>query len=34
MSTDRRKQTRLIVIAHVLIVVAFFVATFMWGNFE
>ncbi|MFT5502618.1 MAG: hypothetical protein ACI845_000879 [Gammaproteobacteria bacterium] len=30
----RRKGTITIVIAHLLIVVAFFTATFFWGSFE
>ena len=30
---ERRKRTWRIVIAHVLIVAAFFVASFLWGNF-
>jgi hypothetical protein len=33
-SADRRKRTWCIVIAHVLIVATFFIATFFWGNFE
>jgi len=33
-STGRRKRTWWIVIAHVLIVAIFFIATFFWGNFE
>jgi flagellar basal body-associated protein FliL len=33
-SAEKRKRLRWIVIAHVLIVVAFFTATFYWGNFE
>ncbi len=33
-SADRRKRTMRIVIAHVLIVATFFIATFFWGNFE
>jgi hypothetical protein len=32
-SSGRRKRTLWIVIAHVLVVAAFFVATFYWGNF-
>jgi hypothetical protein len=33
-SAERRKRTRWIVIAHVVIVATFFIATFFWGNFE
>ncbi|MDH3386556.1 MAG: hypothetical protein OEN02_01520 [Gammaproteobacteria bacterium] len=33
-SAERRKRTWRIVIAHLLIVATFFVATFLWGNFE
>ena len=33
-SAERRKRTWRIVIAHVLIVATFFIATFFWGNFE
>jgi hypothetical protein len=33
-SAERRKRTLWIALAHVLVVVAFFVATFFWGNFE
>lgn len=33
-STGRRKRTLWIVAAHVLVVVAFFTATFYWGNFS
>jgi len=33
-SAERRKRTLRIVIAHVLIVATFFIATFFWGNFE
>jgi hypothetical protein len=33
-STERRKRTLRIVIAHLLIAATFFIATFMWGNFE
>ena len=32
-SNVRRKRTLWIVVAHVLVVGAFFVATFYWGNF-
>ena len=32
-SDERRKRTWRIVIAHVLIVATFFIATFLWGNF-
>jgi hypothetical protein len=32
-SSGRRKRTAWIVIVHVLVVGAFFVATFYWGNF-
>jgi len=32
--TDRRKRLRWIVLAHLLIVVAFFTATFYLGNFD
>ena len=32
-SEDRRKRTWRIVIAHVLIVATFFVASFLWGKF-
>lgn len=32
-STGRRRRTLWIVIAHVLVGVSFFVATFYWGNF-
>ena len=31
---ERRKRTWRIVIAHLLIVATFFVATFFWGNFQ
>ncbi len=30
---DRKRRLKLIVIAHLLIVGSFFVATFLWGNF-
>lgn len=30
----RKSRLKLIVIAHLLIVVSFFVAAFFWGNFE
>jgi len=33
-SADRRKRTLKIVIAHLLIAATFFIASFMWGNFE
>jgi len=33
MSVERRKRTWRIVVAHVLIVAMFFVATFLWGKF-
>jgi len=33
-SADRRRRTWRIVIAHVLVVATFFIATFFWGNFE
>ena len=33
-STGRRKRTLWIVLAHVAVVVAFFTATFYWGNFS
>jgi len=33
-SAERRKRTLWIVVAHLLIVVTFFIATFFWGNFE
>jgi hypothetical protein len=33
-SVDRRKRTLKIVVAHLLIAATFFIATFMWGNFE
>jgi hypothetical protein len=32
-STERRRRTLWIVIAHVLVVAVFFTATFYWGNF-
>jgi len=32
-STERRRRTLWIVIAHLLVGAAFFVATFFWGNF-
>ena len=32
-SSGRRKRTVWIVVAHVLVVGAFFVVTFYWGNF-
>jgi hypothetical protein len=32
-STERRRRTLWIVIAHVLVVAVFFSATFFWGNF-
>jgi hypothetical protein len=33
-STERRKRTWRIVVAHLLVVATFFAATFFWGNFE
>ena len=33
-SSQRRTRTLWIVAAHVLVVVAFFIATFFWGKFE
>lgn len=33
-SAERRKRTWRIVIAHLLIVVTFFVASFLWGSFK
>ncbi|MDH3635747.1 MAG: hypothetical protein OES20_13690 [Gammaproteobacteria bacterium] len=33
-SAERRKRTWRIVIAHVIIVATFFIATFFWGNFQ
>jgi hypothetical protein len=33
-SSGRRKRTLWIVIAHLLVAVAFFAATFYWGNFS
>ena len=33
-SAERRKRMWRIVIAHVIIVVTFFTATFLWGNFQ
>ena len=33
-SAEKRKRTWRIVIAHVLIVATFFIATFLWGKFE
>ncbi len=33
-SAERRKRTLWIVFAHVLVVAAFFVATFFWGKFD
>jgi hypothetical protein len=33
-SPERRKRTWRIVIAHLLIAAIFFIASFMWGNFE
>jgi len=33
-SPGRRKRTWKIVIVHLVIVVMFFVAAFVWGNFE
>jgi hypothetical protein len=33
-SADRRKRTLKIVVAHLLVAATFFIATFMWGNFE
>jgi len=33
-SLERRKRTRRIVIAHLVVVATFFIASFMWGNFE
>jgi hypothetical protein len=33
-SADRRKRTLKIMVAHLLIAATFFIATFMWGNFE
>ncbi|MDH3760131.1 MAG: hypothetical protein OEU50_04060 [Gammaproteobacteria bacterium] len=32
-SAERRKRTWRIVVAHVLIVATFFIATFFWGKF-
>ena len=32
-SPERRRRTMWIVIAHFLVVAAFFVATFFWGDF-
>jgi len=32
-SAERRKRTLWIVVAHVLVVAAFFIATFFWGKF-
>jgi len=31
---DRKRRLKLIIIAHLLIVGSFFVATFFWGNFS
>ena len=33
-ASQRRTRTLWIVAAHVLVVVAFFIATFFWGKFE
>ncbi len=33
-SAERRKRTWRIVIAHLLIVATFFIASFIWGNFQ
>ena len=33
-SVERRKRTWRIVIAHLLIVATFFIASFLWGNFK
>ncbi|HUV23384.1 MAG TPA: hypothetical protein VMZ32_16435 [Gammaproteobacteria bacterium] len=33
-SSGRRKRTAWIVVAHLLVVGAFFAATFYWGNFS
>jgi len=33
-SDERRKRTWRIVIAHLIIVATFFIATFFWGNFQ
>jgi len=33
-SAERRKRTWRIVIAHLLIVATFFIASFLWGNFK
>jgi hypothetical protein len=33
-SPERRKRTMRIVVAHLVIAATFFIATFMWGNFE
>jgi hypothetical protein len=33
-TAERRRRTLWIVIAHALVVGAFFVATFFWGNFS
>ena len=33
-SAERRKRTWRIVIAHLLIVATFFIASFLWGNFQ
>ncbi len=33
-SAERRKRTRWILVAHLLIVATFFVASFIWGKFS
>jgi len=33
-SPERRRRTLWIVIAHLLVVALFFIATFFWGNFR
>ena len=33
-SAERRKRTWRIVVAHLLIVATFFIATFFWSNFQ
>jgi len=33
-SAERRKRTWRIVIAHLLIVATFFIASFLWGSFK
>ena len=32
-TAERRKRTRRILVAHLLIVAAFFIASFIWGKF-